>query len=73
MEELSYIQFSYEDAEKAMVDSGLSPDVARLMNELHRSINVGIYKPTEARSSENTTPTSIEEFDQQVFAQVFNM
>lgn len=70
--ELSYIQFSYEDAEKAMVASGLSAGSARLMNELHRGMNEGNYQPSEVRSPENTTPTSIEEFAQQVFAPAFN-
>lgn len=70
--ELNYVQFSYEDAEKAMVASGLSAGSARLMNEMHRAINEGIYQPTEVRSPENTTPTSIEEFAQQVFAPAFN-
>lgn len=66
--ELPYVQFPYEDAEKAMVGMGLSLDMARSFNELYRAFNEGTLKPTEARSESNTTPTSIEEF-----AKVFAM
>jgi uncharacterized protein YbjT (DUF2867 family) len=66
--DLPYVQFPYEDAEKAMVGMGLSLDMARSFNELYRAFNDGILKPTEPRSESNTTPTSIEEF-----AKVFAM
>lgn len=70
--ELGYLQVPYEAAEKEMINSGLSPDAARLMNELMRGINEGVYQPTEARSPENTTATSIEQFSKDVFAPVYN-
>jgi uncharacterized protein YbjT (DUF2867 family) len=66
--DLPYVQFPYEDAEKAMVGMGLSIDMARSFSELYRAFNDGILKPTEPRSESNTTPTSIEEF-----AKVFAM
>ncbi len=59
---LSYIQFPYEDAEKAMTGMGLSADVARGYIEMYRAFNDGILQPTEARSAKNTTPTSFEAF-----------
>ncbi|MBI5379011.1 MAG: NAD(P)H-binding protein [Nitrospirae bacterium] len=68
--DLPYAQFSYEDAEKAMVGMGLSIDMARSFNEMYRAFNEGTLKPTEARSERNTTPTSIEEFSQ-VFAAAY--
>lgn len=67
---LKYLQVPYADAEKAAVDAGLSRDMARLLMEMYRSMNDGALRPTEARSSENTTPTSIEDFAQ-LFAQVY--
>jgi uncharacterized protein YbjT (DUF2867 family) len=68
--DLKYVQFPYPDAEKAMVSMGLSPDVAHHMIELNQSINEGIFKPTQARESQNTTKTSIEEFAK-IFAAAF--
>jgi uncharacterized protein YbjT (DUF2867 family) len=59
---LPYVQFPYEDAEKAMTGMGLSPDVARSYIEMYRAFNDGIIKPVEPRSAKNTTPTSFEAF-----------
>ncbi len=68
---LKYIQFPYEDAEKAMVGMGLSQDSAQGFNELSRAFNEGILKPTEKRTAKNSTPTSFEEFAK-TFAAVYN-
>jgi uncharacterized protein YbjT (DUF2867 family) len=59
---LQFTQTSYEDTHQQMVDMGISEDVANEMIELYRSLNEGICKPTEARSAENTTPTTMESF-----------
>jgi uncharacterized protein YbjT (DUF2867 family) len=67
---LPYIQFPYEDAEKAMTGMGLSPDVARGYIEMYRAFNEGIMKPTETRSAKNTTPTSFEAFAEE-FAAIY--
>lgn len=67
---LPYIQFPYEDAEKAMTGMGLSPDVARSYIEMYRAFNDGIIKPTEPRSAKNTTPTSFETFAEE-FAAIY--
>ncbi|WDT73993.1 MAG: NmrA family NAD(P)-binding protein [Candidatus Manganitrophus sp.] len=67
---LPYIQFPYEDAEKAMIGMGLSPDVARGYIEMYRAFNDGIMKPTEKRSAKNTTPTSFEAFAEE-FAAIY--
>lgn len=69
--ELKYIQFSYEDTERTLTGMGLSSDMARLFIEMYRSSNEGIFKPTEARSPRNTTPTSFEEFVRTVFAPAY--
>ncbi|MEW6324156.1 MAG: NmrA family NAD(P)-binding protein [Nitrospirota bacterium] len=60
--ELKYVQFPYDEAEKAMVGMGLSASVASGFIEMYRAFNEGTIRPTEARSNKNTTPTSIEEF-----------
>lgn len=68
--DLSYVQFPYEDAEKSMVDMGLSPDAAHSLVELNRAINEGKAISGASRSQENTTETSIEEFAR-VFADAY--
>ena len=68
--DLPYVQFPYEEAEKAMIGMGLSPDMARAYNEMYRAFNDGILRPTEPRSAANTTPTSFEAFAK-TFAAVF--
>jgi uncharacterized protein YbjT (DUF2867 family) len=68
--DLKYVQFPYEDAEKAMIGMGLSPDTARSFIEMYHSFNEGVIRPTEKRSAKNTTPTSLEEFAQH-FAMIY--
>ena len=68
---LPYVQFPYEDAQKAMTSMGISQDLARLFIEMYKGFNDGIVIPTEKRSAKNTTPTSIEEYAKE-FAQVYN-
>jgi uncharacterized protein YbjT (DUF2867 family) len=60
--ELPYVQFPYEEAEKAMIGTGMSPDAARAFIEMYRAFNDGRLRPTEPRSAANTTPTSFEAF-----------
>jgi uncharacterized protein YbjT (DUF2867 family) len=68
--DLKYVQFPYEDAEKAMIQMGLSPDVARLFIEMQRGMNDGLIRPTQPRGPETSTPTPIEEFAK-TFAQAY--
>ncbi|KPK80160.1 MAG: hypothetical protein AMS25_09940 [Gemmatimonas sp. SM23_52] len=69
-DDLSYVQHPYEEAEEALVGMGMTTTTARQLVDLYRGFNDGLVAATEARSVENTTPTSIEEFAQ-TFAQVF--
>ncbi|MBI3810632.1 MAG: NmrA family NAD(P)-binding protein [Nitrospirae bacterium] len=69
--DLKYVQFPYEEAEKAMIGMGLSPSVTQAYIEMTRAFNDGIVRPTEKRSAKNTTPTSIEQFAKQ-FAAVYH-
>jgi uncharacterized protein YbjT (DUF2867 family) len=59
---LKYVQFSYEDALKGMVASGISPNLGGLFIEMSKAINDGLFAVGRPRTTENTTPTSIEEF-----------
>jgi len=60
--DLAYVEFPYEDAEKAMIGMGMQPDWAAKAIEMYRGFNEGRVTATETRSKENTTPTTIEEF-----------
>ena len=59
---LAYVQFPYEQAEQAMMATGMSRDVARSLSEMNRGLNEGRVQPLEERSAHNTTPTTFEQF-----------
>lgn len=59
---LKYVQFSYEEAADALVGKGVSPDVARLSNEMYRAFNEGRLTWGLSRTARNTTRTPFEEF-----------
>lgn len=61
--DLKYVQFSYDDAKKAMVGSGyLSENVADLYNQMLESFNNGKAMNDHKRTRENSTSTSIQDF-----------
>jgi uncharacterized protein YbjT (DUF2867 family) len=62
LENLQYVQLSYEDAERSMIAAGFSHDVAQSLMQLYRSINEGIVIVGSKRTDDNTTETSFEEF-----------
>jgi hypothetical protein len=66
--DLKYVQFSYEDTEKALVDMGFSADVSGLFIEMSQAINEGLVNVLRTR--ENTTDTPFEDFAD-VFARNF--
>jgi len=68
--DLPYVMFPYDEAEKAMVGMGLSPDMSRTYVEMARAFNEGKIK-AETRTKENTTPTPIESFCDEVFVSAF--
>jgi uncharacterized protein YbjT (DUF2867 family) len=58
--DLQYVQFSYDDQVKALVQAQFSESFARLYVEMTHAFNEGTIKP--ARTRENTTPTRFEDF-----------
>jgi uncharacterized protein YbjT (DUF2867 family) len=71
--DLKYVQFPYEDAKNAMVQSGMvSANVAGLYNGLAEAMNGGTALNVHQRTAANTTPTSIEAFAH-TFAHVYNL
>lgn len=64
---LPYVQFHEPDARKEMAGMGMSDSVVATMLEMYRGFNAGKIRPTRERSTENTTPTTLEEFARNVF------
>ena len=69
--DLRYQQFPYEQVQQVLTQLGVPPKGAAMYIEMYKSINAGVLVPLEARSKENTTPTSIEQFVQDAFAPAF--
>ena len=60
--DLRYVQFSYADEAKALVQAGLSESFATLYVEMTRAFNEGKVKSGKGRTPENTTSTQFEDF-----------
>jgi len=60
--DLQYVQFPYDDFVKALVQTGLSENIASLYAEMARALNEGKVKSLEGRRPENSTPTRFEDF-----------
>jgi uncharacterized protein YbjT (DUF2867 family) len=71
IKELKYVEFPYDEAEKAVQQAGISPDMARSYIELQRCVNEGVAITDAVRTPENTTETSIEDFAK-VWASVYD-
>ncbi len=69
--ELPYVPFGYDDAQKGMVQAGLSENMAELYIQMTRTMNEEKAMVHDARTAVNTTPTTLEEFAQTVFAPAF--
>ncbi len=68
---LKYVQVPEAEARKAMIAAGMSGNAADAMIEMDRAFNEGRIRPTEARSIENSTPTTLEEFAKTVFVRAY--
>jgi uncharacterized protein YbjT (DUF2867 family) len=69
--DLRYIQFPEEEARKTMSGMGISESVVDALLEMQRGFNDGTIRPTQERNALNTTPTTLEEFAQTVFARSY--
>jgi uncharacterized protein YbjT (DUF2867 family) len=67
---LKYVQFPYDEASKGMMAMGISPDTSRRFIEMSMALNDGLFGVDRPRTTENTTPTTIEEFSE-IFAAAF--
>jgi len=70
--DLRYEQFPYDQVEQVLTQMGVPPKGAAMYIEMYKAINAGILIPQEPRSPENTTPTSFEQFVQDVFAPAYH-
>jgi len=69
--DLPYVEFPYEDFRQTILGFGFSPSVADAYIELYRAYNEERIQSTVTRSPENTTPTTLETFAQEVFAPAY--
>jgi uncharacterized protein YbjT (DUF2867 family) len=69
---LRYEQFTYDQMQQALTQMGLSPKKAAVYIEMFKAINAGVLAAQEPRSPENSTPTSFENFVQDVFAPAYH-
>ena len=70
--DLRYEQFPYDQVQQALTQLGVPPKGAAMYIEMYKAINAGVLVPLEPRSRENTTPTSFEQFVQDVFAPAYH-
>jgi uncharacterized protein YbjT (DUF2867 family) len=59
---LRYVEFSSEETEHAMVNQGISRDVARLTCDMYRALNEGRITSGLVRTPRTATPTRFEDF-----------
>jgi len=68
---LKYVQASDEQVRPALVQMGMSRNVADLILELSAALNSGHVRALEPRSAANTTPTSYETFVAEEFLPLY--
>lgn len=69
--DLSYRQMPAEQLKPALMQMGMSANLADLLLEMAESLNSGYMKPLESRSPANTTPTKLETFVAEVFVPAY--
>jgi uncharacterized protein YbjT (DUF2867 family) len=69
--QLSYMQMPNEQLKPALVQMGMSENMADLLLEMSEALNTGYMAALEKRSPENTTPTSFEQFVEDTFLPLF--
>ncbi len=69
--DLPYIQFPIDQARQAIIDQGISEDVATDITDMETSLKTGIMN-YEIRTKANSSQTSAETFAKEVFAPLYN-
>jgi uncharacterized protein YbjT (DUF2867 family) len=68
--DLKYVQLSYEQDEKRIIDSGMKHQLAKLMEEMWRAFNEGKIVPTQKLTADHRGKTTLEEFSKEI-AQIY--
>jgi uncharacterized protein YbjT (DUF2867 family) len=69
--DLKYRQLPDEQMRPALVQAGMSDQFARLLLEMAASLNSGYMRALEPRTSQNSTPTTYEDFVAEVFVPAY--
>lgn len=68
---LRYQQLPYDQFSGALQQMGMSENAAKLLAEMSEALNTGHVRALEARSAQNTTPTSFEQFVAEEFVPAY--
>jgi uncharacterized protein YbjT (DUF2867 family) len=68
---LAYNQMPAAQLKPALIQMGMSPNMADLLLEMADALNSGHMKALEPRSQKNTTPTTFESFVAEVFVPAY--
>ena len=68
---LEYVQLADDQVRSALMQLGMSQNLADLIAEMARALNSGHMRALEHRSSGNTTPTSYEQFVSETLLPLF--
>jgi uncharacterized protein YbjT (DUF2867 family) len=69
--DLPYVELPYEGLHKGLVGAGFSSNAAGALVELQTAFNEGRVQSLAKRTASNSTPTTLEQFAQDVFAPVY--
>jgi uncharacterized protein YbjT (DUF2867 family) len=69
--DLQYVHAPDEQVRPALIQLGMSPNVADLILEMSAALNSGHMRALEPRSGQNTTPTSYETFVTEEFVPLY--
>lgn len=70
--DLAYVQVDYPDARRSLLETGVSPSFADAVIDTARSFNNGDPWAREPRSVHNTTPTTLEQFANDVVSPAYH-
>jgi uncharacterized protein YbjT (DUF2867 family) len=70
--DLRYVQFPYEQVQQVLVQMGIPVKTAGQFIEMYKGMNERRVVNQEARSAENSTPTTFEKFVQDIFAPAYH-
>jgi hypothetical protein len=70
--DLRYQQVPYDQLQQALTQRGVPAKTAAQYIEMYKAINAGVIVAQEPRSPKNSTPTSFENFVEDVFAPAYH-